>query len=467
MDIRLKGSMDGVEAAGQIRSNPGTPVVFLSAFADEETLQRAKSVNPFGYIQKPFLDKDLHLTIQMALLRCRMERKLNDVAAEIDSQRGFFEALFEASPNGVLVLDAQRRVHAANEAIARSIGIDAGKLVGKRIGEVFRCPRSQVGKGCGENPGCGDCPLLTTVTAAFAGMVGRHRAMLDVFDAIHDKKGRFELADGGTIFLGEIGDLTQLMQVKLLRVLQEGTFERVGAEKTHRVDVRVISATHKNLPVARQRAGTAERPPVREHQGARPGDRSAASSPGTRPARGPSSRPGQTPPALARSGRGGTARSRRQPGQGRASPGDLAGHALPFSLRVDGLRDLPVLLDQVDVGAAAGEKRPPLSHYLRQSFCRGFFRDAPRSALPSCVTAGAARPDRAPRAAVAGDGGSVSADLHGVRDLAAARRLHPGRWEPVSDGVIHECAVSEIMIECLLPTFNAAAYIRDILWCST
>jgi transcriptional regulator with GAF, ATPase, and Fis domain len=65
--------------------------------------------------------------------------------------------------------------------------------------------------------------------------------------AIRDKKGRFELADGGTIFLDEIGDLTQVMQVKLLRVLQEGTFERVGGEKTLRVDVRVISATHKNL----------------------------------------------------------------------------------------------------------------------------------------------------------------------------------------------------------------------------
>ena len=65
--------------------------------------------------------------------------------------------------------------------------------------------------------------------------------------AVRDKKGRFELADGGSIFLDEIGDLTQAMQVKLLRVLQEGTFERVGGEKTLKVDVRVISATHKNL----------------------------------------------------------------------------------------------------------------------------------------------------------------------------------------------------------------------------
>lgn len=65
--------------------------------------------------------------------------------------------------------------------------------------------------------------------------------------AIRDKKGRFELADGGTIFLDEIGDIPASMQVKLLRVLQEGTFERVGSEKTVHVNVRLISATNKDL----------------------------------------------------------------------------------------------------------------------------------------------------------------------------------------------------------------------------
>jgi transcriptional regulator with GAF, ATPase, and Fis domain len=65
--------------------------------------------------------------------------------------------------------------------------------------------------------------------------------------AIRDKKGRFELADGGTIFLDEVADLTPVIQVKLLRVLQEGTFEPVGAETTLRVSTRVISATNKDL----------------------------------------------------------------------------------------------------------------------------------------------------------------------------------------------------------------------------
>ena len=65
--------------------------------------------------------------------------------------------------------------------------------------------------------------------------------------AVRDKKGRFELADGGTIFLDEIGDISPAMQVKLLRVLQEGCFEWVGGEKTVKVNVRVVSATHRDL----------------------------------------------------------------------------------------------------------------------------------------------------------------------------------------------------------------------------
>jgi transcriptional regulator with GAF, ATPase, and Fis domain len=65
--------------------------------------------------------------------------------------------------------------------------------------------------------------------------------------AIKDKKGRFELADGGTLFLDEVGELSRTVQAKLLRVLQEGRFERVGAERSKRVDVRIISATNRDL----------------------------------------------------------------------------------------------------------------------------------------------------------------------------------------------------------------------------
>jgi PAS domain S-box-containing protein len=88
---------------------------------------------------------------------------------------------------------------------------------------------------CGALPeGVLESELFGHVKGAFSG-------------AIRDKKGRFELADGGTIFFDEVADLTKSMQVKLLRVLQEGTFERVGGEKTVSVDVRVISAANRDL----------------------------------------------------------------------------------------------------------------------------------------------------------------------------------------------------------------------------
>ncbi len=88
---------------------------------------------------------------------------------------------------------------------------------------------------------CGALPETLLETELFGHVKGAFTG------AIRDKKGRFELADNGTIFLDEIGDITPAMQVKLLRVLQDGTFQRVGSEKTITVNVRVISATHKNL----------------------------------------------------------------------------------------------------------------------------------------------------------------------------------------------------------------------------
>lgn len=100
---------------------------------------------------------------------------------------------------------------------------------GPRAGKLF------VPVNCGALPeGLLESELFGHVRGAFTG-------------AIRDKKGRFELADGGTIFLDEIGDVSPTMQVKLLRVLQEGSFERVGSEKTLKVNVRVISATNKEL----------------------------------------------------------------------------------------------------------------------------------------------------------------------------------------------------------------------------
>jgi transcriptional regulator with PAS, ATPase and Fis domain len=110
------------------------------------------------------------------------------------------------------------------ELVARAIHDEGGRRL-----------RSFVSVNCGALPdGLLESELFGHVKGAFTG-------------SVRDRKGRFELADGGTIFLDEVADLSIAMQVKLLRVLQEGTFERVGGEKTVTVDVRVVSATNKIL----------------------------------------------------------------------------------------------------------------------------------------------------------------------------------------------------------------------------
>jgi transcriptional regulator with GAF, ATPase, and Fis domain len=101
--------------------------------------------------------------------------------------------------------------------------------------ESTRCDKLLVPVNCGALPdGLLESELFGHVKGAFTG-------------AVRDKKGRFELADGGTIFLDEIGELSPQMQVKFLRVLQNGTFERVGGERTVEVDTRVICATNRDL----------------------------------------------------------------------------------------------------------------------------------------------------------------------------------------------------------------------------
>lgn len=95
MDIRLKGDMDGVKAAEQIRARFHIPVIYLTAYADEDTLQRAKITQPFGYILKPFKERELQIAIEMGLYRHKAEeereqliRELEDALAEIKTLRG-------------------------------------------------------------------------------------------------------------------------------------------------------------------------------------------------------------------------------------------------------------------------------------------------------------------------------------------------------------------------------------------
>ncbi|HEY3275096.1 MAG TPA: response regulator [Syntrophorhabdaceae bacterium] len=123
MDIRLKGAMDGIETAQILREELDIPVIYLTAYADEGTLDRAKVTGPFGYILKPFNEKDLSSTIEMALYKHRMDRQLKE-----SEER--YRQLVELSPD-IIVVHKEGRIEFINAAGARLLGADdPGTFIG-------------------------------------------------------------------------------------------------------------------------------------------------------------------------------------------------------------------------------------------------------------------------------------------------------------------------------------------------
>jgi PAS domain S-box-containing protein len=130
MDIKLKGKMDGVEAARQIRTRLDIPTVYLTAHADGSTLQRAKITEPFGYILKPFESTTLHTTIEMALYKHRMEKKLKE------SERWLTTTL-NSIGEAVIATDKEERIVFMNPLAEALTGWLQAEALGKSLNEVF------------------------------------------------------------------------------------------------------------------------------------------------------------------------------------------------------------------------------------------------------------------------------------------------------------------------------------------
>lgn len=130
MDIMLKGEMDGIEAAGQIRSHFNIPVVYLTAYSDDKILERAKITEPFGYIIKPFKERELQINIEIALYEHKMEKKLKE------SKEWYFTTLKSIS-DGVIATDPKGRVLFLNPAAQSMIGWEQEEATGKPLKDVF------------------------------------------------------------------------------------------------------------------------------------------------------------------------------------------------------------------------------------------------------------------------------------------------------------------------------------------
>jgi len=127
MDIVLKGKMDGIKAAEQIRTKFNIPVVYLTAYADDKTLKRAKITGPFGYIIKPFEDRALKTIIEIALYKAKIEN-------ELKASKASFHNIVEKSADGIVVVDRDGIVQFVNHAAEALFGRKAKELVGELFG---------------------------------------------------------------------------------------------------------------------------------------------------------------------------------------------------------------------------------------------------------------------------------------------------------------------------------------------
>jgi two-component system, NtrC family, response regulator PilR len=236
MDIRMP-RMDGITVLRRVKAiSPETIVIMITAYASADTAIKAMKEGAYDYITKPFKVEEIKLIIKNALEKKNLQNE-NILLKQVVRDRYHFGNIIGQSPKMSTLYDLLEKVSATKTNILITGESGTGKeLVAKAI--HYNSPRK-------EKPfvtlNCGAIPESLIESELFGHVKGAFT------DAIATKKGLFEVADEGTIFLDEISELPLLMQVKLLRVLQDKEFKRVGGTDDIRVDVRIISATNKDL----------------------------------------------------------------------------------------------------------------------------------------------------------------------------------------------------------------------------
>ncbi|MGB9764776.1 MAG: sigma-54-dependent transcriptional regulator [Candidatus Saccharicenans sp.] len=236
LDLLMPG-LDGLEVLKQIkRMDPEVPVIIITAYASVESALTAMKMGAFDYIQKPFKNEELVLTISRALehrqlkeenirLRGELKKKYSftNIIGKSQPMLSIFELIKAAAPTRSTIL-IQGESGTGKELVARAIHLNSDRA---------SYPFVVVNSGS-LPPDLLESHLFGHVKGAFTG-------------AVADKKGLFEAADRGTIFFDEISSISLETQVKLLRVMQDKEFMRLGGTKTIKVDVRIIAATNTEL----------------------------------------------------------------------------------------------------------------------------------------------------------------------------------------------------------------------------
>jgi len=236
-DLNMPGK-DGLALLDGVRAiNPEVPVIVMTAFGTVSTAVDAMKRGAADYLTKPIDLDELEVIVARTLERRAMASE-NAALREQLASRYRLAGLETANARMAEAVNTAGRAAASRATVLVRGESGTGKEVLARAIHYA----SQRAKG----------PLVTVNAAALpetlieSELFGHERGAFTGAD--RERRGRFELADGGTLFLDEIGDLPKGAQVKLLRVLQEQAFERVGGSRTIKVDVRVIAATNRDLP---------------------------------------------------------------------------------------------------------------------------------------------------------------------------------------------------------------------------
>jgi DNA-binding NtrC family response regulator len=238
-DLKLPG-MDGLELLARVRGQDASlPLIIMTAFGSIETAVRAMKAGASDYVLKPFALDELMITIDKVLELHNLRDENRRLKDEL-GRRYQFENIIGSSPPMQEVFAAVSRVAPTRATVLLLGESGIGKdLIARAV--HHHSPRKDhpfVKISCSALPeNLMESELFGYEKGAFTG-------------ATTSRVGKFEQADGGTVFLDEIGDVPNAIQVKLLRVLQEREFERLGSNKTITVDVRVIAATNQDLHAA-------------------------------------------------------------------------------------------------------------------------------------------------------------------------------------------------------------------------
>src|SRR5713226_1716955 len=231
LDLWLPG-VDGMSVLERLRSAGAPPVIVISGHGNIDTAVRATRLGAFDFLEKPLSLERVILTINHALSDRKLRDQVHDLRREVSDEL----LIGDSEPMRALEQHIRSAAPSNSRVLIRGENGSGKEIVARTLHRLsHRAEQPFVDVNCAAIPEeLIESELFGHRKGAFTG-------------AIDERKGKFELADGGTLFLDEVGDMSLRTQAKVLRVLQEQTFQKVGGQQPIIVDVRVIAATNKTL----------------------------------------------------------------------------------------------------------------------------------------------------------------------------------------------------------------------------